>query len=84
MEVFTKSAPAAWESTQPFTFSSSVSSAVSRMTLTSAPPRVAGRDHARDVALDQPVVAGLQRADVDDHVDFAGPFRDHARRPRRP
>ena len=38
VDVFTKSAPAAWESTQAFTFSSSVSSAVSRMTLTSAPP----------------------------------------------
>src|SRR5438093_868973 len=59
VDVLTKSAPAARAITQAFTFSSSVRSAASMMTFTSAPPpRLAGRlgleerviDAARDVA----------------------------------
>ncbi len=48
VEVFTKSAPAARESTQAFTFSSSVSRAVSMMTLTRAP---AGRQASTTPAM---------------------------------
>src|SRR5688500_743948 len=36
----------------------------------------AWRGHRLDVALDEANVAGLQRADVDDHVDLAGAIED--------
>ena len=52
VEVFTKSAPAVDASWHASTFCSSVSSAVSMMTLTMAPLVVAGLDHGADVGFD--------------------------------
>ena len=55
VEVFTKSAPAAFGSEQPMIFSSRVSSAVSRITLTTV-SRADRLHDAADVLLDQRVV----------------------------
>ena len=40
------------------------------MTLTMAPARVGDLDDRRDVRLDVGVAAGLERADLDDHVEL--------------
>ena len=50
------------------------------MTLLSAPHVAARRDDGLDVALDDAKIAGLERADVDDHVDFARAVEDRALR----
>ena len=63
------------------TFSSSVSRAVSRMTLQIAPPSWAASTTCSMSLRTTSCHARLERADVDHHVDLAGPV---AKRPRPP
>ena len=63
-------------------FSSAVSAPVSRITLTVRRPR--RLHHLADVVLDERVVARLERADVDDHVDLVARRRAPPRAPRTP
>ncbi len=71
VEVFTKSAAAAFASVHAVTFSSSVNNAVSMMTLLRTFDSRHARRHGENVALHEVQIARLQRADVDDHVDLA-------------
>ena len=80
VDVLTKSAPAALASVQAVTFSSSVSSAASMITLLVTPQARQARGHRLDVLLDQPQIARLERADVDHHVDLGGAVEDRAAR----
>jgi hypothetical protein len=76
VEVFTKSAPAAFDSVQAVIFSSSVRRAASMITLLTTPHcRGTGSVTASMSRSTGAQVARLQRADVDDHVDLAAPSK---------
>ena len=75
MDVFTKSAPAAFASVHAAIFSSSVSSAASMITLLVTPHSRHGPTTASMSRSTVLQVAGLQRADVDHHVDFRAPSK---------
>ncbi len=80
VDVFTKSAPAALASVHAVTFSSSVRSAASMMTLLRAPASRHGAATASMSRSDQPQIARLERADVDHHVDLARAVEDRSPR----
>ena len=67
-------------SSQPRTFSSSVSSAVSRITLQIARPSLQASTTARMSLRTTASSRALERADVDDHVDLARALADRAPR----
>ena len=70
VDVLTKSAPAFFAASEPRTFSSVVSSDVSRITLQMAAAAMAGLGYAANIRLHRVGQAGFQRANIDHHVDF--------------
>ena len=80
VDVFTNVAPAALASVHAVTFSSSVSRAVSMMTLLTTEAARQASATASMSSLHGTHVARLQGADVDHHVHFRGAIEDHPAR----